>query len=38
MVVTKKSEITKMEDFLTGNKEVIVGAVPNTAIQHARLC
>jgi tripartite-type tricarboxylate transporter receptor subunit TctC len=35
MVVTKKSGLTKMEDFLTGGKEVIVGAVPNTSIQHA---
>jgi tripartite-type tricarboxylate transporter receptor subunit TctC len=35
MVVTKKSGITKMEDFLTGEKEVVVGAVPNTSIQHA---
>jgi tripartite-type tricarboxylate transporter receptor subunit TctC len=35
MVVTKKSGITKMEDFLTGGKEVVVGAVPNTSIQHA---
>ena len=35
MVVTKKSGITKMEDFMTGAKEVIVGAVPNTSIQHS---
>lgn len=35
MVVTKKSGITKMEDFMTGAKEVVVGAVPNTSIQHA---
>ena len=35
MVVTKKSGITKMEDFMTGVKEVIVGAVPNTSIQHS---
>jgi tripartite-type tricarboxylate transporter receptor subunit TctC len=37
MVVTKKSGITKMEDFLTGGKEVVVGAVPNTSIQHAAM-
>ena len=35
MVVTKKSGITKMEDFMSGAKEVVVGAVPNTSIQHA---
>jgi tripartite-type tricarboxylate transporter receptor subunit TctC len=35
MVVTKKSGIAKMEDFMTGAKEVVVGAVPNTSIQHA---
>jgi tripartite-type tricarboxylate transporter receptor subunit TctC len=35
MVVTKKSGITKMEDFMTGAKEVVVGAVPNTSIQHS---
>ena len=35
MVVTKKSGITKMEDFMSGAKEVIVGAVPNTSIQHS---
>ena len=35
MVVTKQSGITKMEDFMSGAKEVIVGAVPNTSIQHA---
>ncbi len=34
MVVTKNSGISKMEDFMTGAKEVIVGAVPNTSIQH----
>jgi tripartite-type tricarboxylate transporter receptor subunit TctC len=35
MVVTKKSGIAKMEDYMTGAKEVVVGAVPNTSIQHA---
>jgi tripartite-type tricarboxylate transporter receptor subunit TctC len=35
MVVTKKSGITKMEDFMSGAKEVVVGAVPNTSIQHS---
>jgi tripartite-type tricarboxylate transporter receptor subunit TctC len=35
MVVTKRSGITRMEDFLTGGKEVVIGAVPNTSIQHA---
>ena len=37
MVVTKRSGIVKMEDFLTGAKEVVVGAVPNTSIQHSAL-
>jgi tripartite-type tricarboxylate transporter receptor subunit TctC len=39
MVVTKKSGIAKMEDFMSGakEKEVVVGAVPNTSIQHAAL-
>jgi len=37
MVVTKKSGITRMEDFMSGAKEVIVGAVPNTSIQHSAL-
>jgi tripartite-type tricarboxylate transporter receptor subunit TctC len=35
MVVTKKSGITKMEEIMTGAKEVVIGAVPNTSIQHA---
>jgi tripartite-type tricarboxylate transporter receptor subunit TctC len=35
MVVTKNSGISKMEDFMTGAKEVVVGAVPNTSIQHS---
>ncbi len=35
MVVTKKSGIAKMEDFMSGGKEVVVGAVPNTSIQHS---
>ena len=35
MVVTKKSGITRMEDFMSGAKEVVVGAVPNTSIQHS---
>ena len=35
MVMTKKSGIATMEDFMTGAKEVIVGAVPNTSIQHS---
>jgi tripartite-type tricarboxylate transporter receptor subunit TctC len=35
MVVTKKSGITKMEEIMSGAKEVVVGAVPNTSIQHA---
>ncbi len=37
MVVTKKSGITKMEDFLSGAKQVTIGAVPNTGIQHASM-
>jgi tripartite-type tricarboxylate transporter receptor subunit TctC len=37
MVVTKKSGITKMEDFLTGGKQITIGAVPNTGIQHASM-
>lgn len=37
MVVTKQSGITKMEDFLTGGKQVTIGAVPNTGIQHASM-
>ena len=35
MVVTKKSGITKMEDFMSGAKQVVIGAVPNTGIQHS---
>ena len=35
MVVTKKSGISRMEDFMSGAKEVVVGAVPNTSIQHS---
>ena len=35
MVVTKKSGITKMEEIMTGAKEVVIGAVPNTSIQHS---
>jgi tripartite-type tricarboxylate transporter receptor subunit TctC len=35
MVVTKKSGITKMEEIMSGAKEVVIGAVPNTSIQHA---
>jgi hypothetical protein len=34
-VVTKKSGITKMEEIMSGAKEVVIGAVPNTSIQHA---
>jgi tripartite-type tricarboxylate transporter receptor subunit TctC len=37
MVVTQRSGITKMEDFLTGGKQVTIGAVPNTGIQHASM-
>jgi tripartite-type tricarboxylate transporter receptor subunit TctC len=37
MVVTKGSGIAKMEDFMTGAKEVVVGAVPNTSIQHSAM-
>jgi tripartite-type tricarboxylate transporter receptor subunit TctC len=37
MVVTKKSGIAKMEDFMSGAKEVVVGAVPNTSIQHSAM-
>ena len=35
MVVTKKSGITKMEEIMSGATEVVIGAVPNTSIQHA---
>jgi tripartite-type tricarboxylate transporter receptor subunit TctC len=35
MVVTKKSGITKMEEIMSGAKEVVIGAVPNTSIQHS---
>jgi tripartite-type tricarboxylate transporter receptor subunit TctC len=34
MVVTKKAGITKMEEIMSGAKEVVIGAVPNTSIQH----
>lgn len=37
MVVTKKPGITKMEDFISGGKQVVIGAVPNTGIQHAAM-
>jgi hypothetical protein len=33
--VTKKSGISKMEEIMSGAKEVVIGAVPNTSIQHA---
>ena len=35
MVVTRKPGIAKMEDFISGGKQVVIGAVPNTGIQHA---
>jgi tripartite-type tricarboxylate transporter receptor subunit TctC len=35
MVVTKKAGITKMEEIMSGAKEVVIGAVPNTSIQHS---
>ncbi|HWO42000.1 MAG TPA: tripartite tricarboxylate transporter substrate-binding protein [Candidatus Eisenbacteria bacterium] len=35
MVVTKQSGIAKMEEIMSGAKEVVIGAVPNTSIQHA---
>ena len=37
MVVTKKPAISKMEDFISGGKQVVIGAVPNTGIQHAAM-
>src|SRR4026207_1279199 len=37
MVVTKKPGIGKMEDFGAGGKQVVIGAVPNTGIQHAAM-
>ena len=37
MVVTKKPAIGKMEDFISGAKQVVIGAVPNTGIQHAAM-
>jgi tripartite-type tricarboxylate transporter receptor subunit TctC len=37
MVVTRKPGIAKMEDFITGGKQVVIGAVPNTGIQHAAM-
>jgi tripartite-type tricarboxylate transporter receptor subunit TctC len=37
MVVTKKPGINKMEDFISGGKQVVIGAVPNTGIQHAAM-
>ena len=37
MVVTKKPGIGKMEDFISGGKQVVIGAVPNTGIQHAAM-
>ena len=37
MVVTKKPGIAKMEDFISGGKQVVIGAVPNTGIQHAAM-
>ena len=35
MVVTKKPAIARMEDFISGAKQVVIGAVPNTGIQHS---
>lgn len=37
MVVTKKPGINKMEDFISGGKQVVIGAVPNTGIQHGAM-
>jgi len=37
MVVTKKPGIGKMEDFISGGKQVVIGAVPNTGIQHGAM-
>ena len=37
MAVTKKPGITKMEEFISGGKEIVVGAVPNTGIGHAAM-
>ena len=37
MVVTKKPGIGKMEDFISAGKQVVIGAVPNTGIQHAAM-
>ena len=37
MVVTKKPVIGKMEDFISGGRQVVIGAVPNTGIQHAAM-
>ena len=37
MAVTKKPGITKMEEFISGGKQIVVGAVPNTGIGHAAM-
>jgi tripartite-type tricarboxylate transporter receptor subunit TctC len=37
MAVTKKPGITKMEEFIAGGKQIVVGAVPNTGIGHAAM-
>ena len=37
MVVTKKPGIGKMEDFISAGKQLVIGAVPNTGIQHAAM-
>lgn len=37
MVVTRKPGINKMEDFIAGGKQVVIGAVPNTGILHAAM-
>ncbi len=37
MAVTRKPGIGKMEDFISGGKPIVIGATPNTAMQHSAM-
>jgi tripartite-type tricarboxylate transporter receptor subunit TctC len=37
MAVTRKPGIGKMQDFINGGKPIVIGATPNTAMQHSAM-
>jgi hypothetical protein len=37
MALTEKPGITRMEEFISGGKQIVVGAVPHTGIGHAAM-